>query len=157
MYMIKNVVVLAATGMLGTLLVGCSLGIRSSDTAISIEQPVGSAPVSINIPSTPIEPDPFVPESGCSSCQTLPPFSPGATSKPLTVHVSEYGAVGSGQNEHEQNQLAVNAAGEGGRVVFESGRVYIICKMLDAQPGQFWQPSSSQVATLKRCNTQSLL
>lgn len=122
-------------------------------TTDAIEQPVEPDPVIDGTPSTPIESDPVVSHSGCASCPLLPPFSPDASSKPVSVRVSEFGAIGSGQNEHEEIQRAVNAAGEGGRVIFDSGRVYFICKMLEALPGQLWQPSSGEAATLKRCNT----
>ncbi len=91
------------------------------------------------------------PGSGCADCGMLPAYIPDRTARPRTVHVSEFGATGGAIAEHMAVQQAVNAAGEGGRVLFESGRTYHLCQMVIAQPGQIWQPSGERPATLRRC------
>ncbi|MEM9605245.1 MAG: right-handed parallel beta-helix repeat-containing protein [Pseudomonadota bacterium] len=67
--------------------------------------------------------------------------------------MSAYGAQGDGSNEEYALQRAIDAAGDGGSVVFESDRVYTICKMLRPRPNQLWQPSGEAPATLRRCDS----
>ncbi|MEM7376000.1 MAG: hypothetical protein AAF460_00710 [Pseudomonadota bacterium] len=103
-------------------------------------------------PTTPTEPT--VPDiGGCDDCPAHPPFTPSTRVTPNTTWVSAFGATGDGSNEEYAVQRAIDAAGDGGRVVFESGRVYTVCKVLRPRPNQLWQPSADTPATLKRCAT----
>jgi hypothetical protein len=90
--------------------------------------------------------------SGCSACPPLPVYNPDAAQKPLTVYVADFVSADSIRNEHNAIQEAIELAGEGGRVVFESGTTYRVCKMITALPDQLWQTSGAAPATLKRCD-----
>ncbi len=89
----------------------------------------------------------------CDACHTSEPWVPSTHSVPNSVHVANYGATGDGGAEHAELQRAIDAAGEGGRIIFESNRTYYICKMLIAKENQHWLSSGSDPATIKRCDT----
>lgn len=64
--------------------------------------------------------------------------------------VDLYGAVGDGVTwDHNAIQNAVNAAGDGGTVIFTSGKVYVACKSISLRAGQHIIGNG---ATLRRCD-----
>lgn len=91
-------------------------------------------------------------DPGCADCPSIPTFERSTNTTVRTVWVADY-TVEQSNFDHLAIQQAIDAAGVGGRVIFESGREYTICKMLLAKPDQIWQPSSNAPATLKRCTT----
>jgi hypothetical protein len=74
----------------------------------------------------------------------------GQVSDAATVHVDDFGARGDGRTyDHGAIQRAIQAAGDGGIVVFGAGKVYVQCQELRPRSNQTFRGNG---ATLKRCN-----
>ncbi|MBN2801267.1 MAG: right-handed parallel beta-helix repeat-containing protein [Deltaproteobacteria bacterium] len=86
----------------------------------------------------------------CLPCAAPEPFAPWAEGG---VRVDDFGAAGDGDRwDHQAIQQAIEAAGEGGTLIFTGGKTYTVCQPLSPLSGQTWTRDGDAPATLRRCD-----